>query len=985
MTEALAARRRLLDTITLALVCGLSLLLLIYVGYGEARRTYEQFHLEKLVAQNRVVQSALERYLRGGLPLKQYAGFGARAARILASDETIASMAVFDADGRTVFATGAATGLLRDAAAEAVIASPEAQVRRSEHLVQVVLPLSNRDERVGSLAITMHRAAISERLRLSFESMIVPALAVSLLFAAFVAAAAPWLARQRLPFVQIVYGVIFLGMSVVVVGTLVSLYSEGAQAKTRALADSLGQRLTQIFQFRLDIGQIAGLDEAFAEYRRLNPDIAAAALTVDDEVVIHTDPTMIGERWQSARDAYEYVVDITPPGSAQTIHTAVALPADVVYRRIARSVKNFAALFLASGFLASLFLQLAGSVQGSRAAPPAQGQDDERLLKLVKPVFYVAMCLEHLSYSFLPQYTRDLVAAAGLPAGFVAAVFVAYYLCFALTLVPAGYYAQRIGQRPLMAGGLALTGLGLALLTLPLGVGGLLLGRALAGVGQGMLFIGVQSYILAVASPGRKTQGASIIVYGFQGGMIAGMAIGSLLVGYVGAHGVFNLAATTAVAMAFYAAAVVPAAAAGAVVGHSLRDDLRQLAQDVRQSLSSAALLRTIALVGIPAKAVLTGVILFALPLLMAQAGYSQEDIGQVLMIYAAGVVLASGYASRVVDRSGRSSIVLFLGAVVSGLGLAIMALTGWPALAATSFGATLQTALLVVGILTVGLAHGLINAPIVTHVADLDVARRIGASSATAAYRFLERIGHVAGPLVVGQLFLFGGLDAALLAWIGGALALFGALFLWRELRGERAPRPLEELPGEQLRDVLGLYLDARDLALVLVSEPPDGTARADEPPLLQSRRLALRRRLQGEGGESGASEFRKFLAGIDRVAPAEHDLQLVLGRRSTYELPELQDWLAAHPRCRVRIEPGATEWYCQIQLWLMRLAGPRGSARPRGTRQLAAAIAGHLAAYEGSGGGFVWIRPGSDGAAPHAPGRGHAAADAARLAGAA
>ena len=551
-------------------------------------------------------------------------------------------------------------------------------------------------------------------------------------------------------------------------------------------------------------------------------------------------------------------------------------------------------------------------------------------------------------------------------------MFVAYYLCFALTLVPAGYYAQRIGQRPLMAGGLALTGLGLALLTLPLGVGGLLLGRALAGVGQGMLFIGVQSYILAVASPGRKTQGASIIVYGFQGGMIAGMAIGSLLVGYVGAHGVFNLAATTAVAMAFYAAAVVPAAAAGAVAGHSLRDDLRQLAHDVRQSLSSAALLRTIALVGIPAKAVLTGVILFALPLLMAQAGYSQEDIGQVLMIYAAGVVLASGYASRVVDRSGRSSIVLFLGAVVSGLGLAIMALTGWPALAATSFGATLQTALLVVGILTVGLAHGLINAPIVTHVADLDVARRIGASSATAAYRFLERIGHVAGPLVVGQLFLFGGLDAALLAWIGGALALFGALFLWRELHGDRAPRPLEELPGEQLRDVLGLYLDGRDLALVLVSEPPDGAARADEPPLLQSRRLALRRRLQGEGGASAR-------LGVPQV-PRRHRPGGAGGARPAARARPPLDLRAAGAAGLAR-RPSALPRADRARRQRMVLPDPavadaarraaRHGARPRGTRQLAAAIAGYLAAYEGSGGGFVWIRPGSDGAAPHSPGR--------------
>ena len=54
-----------------------------------------------------------------------------------------------------------------------------------------------------------------------------------------------------------------------------------------------------------------------------------------------------------------------------------------------------------------------------------------------------------------------------------------------------------------------------------------------------MLFIGIQAYILAVASPEKKTQGAAIIVFGFQGGMISGMAIGSLLVNYLEPHGVF--------------------------------------------------------------------------------------------------------------------------------------------------------------------------------------------------------------------------------------------------------------------------------------------------------------------------------------------------------------------------------------------------------------------------------------------------------------
>ncbi len=64
------------------------------------------------------------------------------------------------------------------------------------------------------------------------------------------------------------------------VGTLVALHSAGVQAKARALEDLLGQRLTQIFQFQLDLRQITRLDQAFIEYHRLNPDIAAAALTV---------------------------------------------------------------------------------------------------------------------------------------------------------------------------------------------------------------------------------------------------------------------------------------------------------------------------------------------------------------------------------------------------------------------------------------------------------------------------------------------------------------------------------------------------------------------------------------------------------------------------------------------------------------------------------------------------------------------------------
>ena len=57
----------------------------------------------------------------------------------------------------------------------------------------------------------------------------------------------------------------------------------------------------------------------------------------------------------------------------------------------------------------------------------------------------------------------------------------------------------------------------------------------------------------------------------------------------------------------------------------------------------------------------------------------------------------------------------------------------------------------------------------------------QIGANPVTTTYRFLERIGHVAGPFLVGQFFLIWGQSPHVLIWIGIATAALGLLFLIR------------------------------------------------------------------------------------------------------------------------------------------------------------------------------------------------------------
>mgnify|MGYP003338267744 CR=1 FL=1 len=73
-----------------------------------------------------------------------------------------------------------------------------------------------------------------------------------------------------------------------------------------------------------------------------------------------------------------------------------------------------------------------------------------------------------------------------------------------------------------------------------------------------MLLIGVHSYILAVAPPEKKTQGIAIIVFGFQGGLISGMALGSLLVNYSQPAGVFIISAAIGFAALFYTMTRLP-------------------------------------------------------------------------------------------------------------------------------------------------------------------------------------------------------------------------------------------------------------------------------------------------------------------------------------------------------------------------------------------------------------------------------------------
>ena len=788
--------RRIADASTMFVVALLCVGLLIYIAYGTTKRTFEQLLVEKSIAQAELVRSPMETYLRPGLPLRQFTGFNQLTNSMIEADSTLLSMIVETTDGELVFSAGDAKRRTLPPQAAKSPAPDAVELRRTNNILQVLLPLRNKFERVGNLVITMDRSEIERRLSAEFRLNLLVALMASLAFSLVIFKSSMDSAYTARKPVAIAFTATFIVVATSVIMTMIGLFTAGAESKGRALVDSLGQRFDDIPQYGLQLEQIAGLGEVLESYQKLNPEISSIGITINGRVAVHTDRSKIGSFWSTDPSHAEYRAMMTPANHPRAALVILSVPKNYVVWQVARNVKNYAALFVASALLAFLFLQLAQVLRAAHTAARASGRDWRTgvALDLVKPVFFLAVFLDNLCYAFLPQFVSEVARNEGAAAGAVAWPFTAYYLCFALALVPAGRYGREVGTRNLVVGALALITAGLLAMTQADSLGQLVLARAVTGIGQGALFIGVQSYILTNSQRANRTSANGIIVYGFQGGMISGMAIGSLLVGEIGPLGVFYAAAFVAVAVIVYTVALLPAETTPSATETAAQAEPAMTSKvfwsEIGQLLRDQQFMQIILLIGIPAKAVLTGVILFALPLLLTSMGFAQEDIGQITMIYAGCVIVSSMVAGHLADRLQECRRLLVWGALLTAIGLVTIAAAGTPLVVTGPKAVLIQTCLIILGAAVIGWAHGLINAPVVTHIADTAVAARIGAGPTAAAYRLLERGGHTLGPVLMGQLFLIFGTSPLVLAWLGAAIAVCAVTFHLINPSGNTQPR---------------------------------------------------------------------------------------------------------------------------------------------------------------------------------------------------
>ena len=184
-----------------------------------------------------------------------------------------------------------------------------------------------------------------------------------------------------------------------------------------------------------------------------------------------------------------------------------------------------------------------------------------------------------------------------------------------------------------------------------------------------------------------------------------------------------------------------------------------------------------------------------------------------------------------------------------------------------------------------------------------------------------------------------------------------------------------------DKVRDIVGLYLNPPDAAVVLCVDEKSqiqaldrtapvlplmpGVAERATHDYVRNGTTNLYAALDVASGQviaemtprHRAEEFRRFLNVIEQAVPAHLDVHVVLDNSSTHKTPSIQRWLLRHPRFHVHFTPTYGSWLNLVERWFAELTTKwiKRSAH-RSVRDLVASIRTWITNWNEDPKPYVW-----------------------------
>ena len=190
-----------------------------------------------------------------------------------------------------------------------------------------------------------------------------------------------------------------------------------------------------------------------------------------------------------------------------------------------------------------------------------------------------------------------------------------------------------------------------------------------------------------------------------------------------------------------------------------------------------------------------------------------------------------------------------------------------------------------------------------------------------------------------------------------------------------------------DKVRDIVGLYLNPPDAALVLCVDektqvqaldrtqpilpllpggpqrPTHDDTRHGTTNLYAALEVASGNVITELTARHRAVEFKRFLARIDQAVPTELAVHVICDNSSTHKTPAIQRWLLAHPRFRLHFTPTYSSWLNLVERWFAELTT---TWLQRGTHRSVAELTGSIQAWVDGWNQdprpFVWTKTADD-----------------------
>ena len=294
-------RAALLFVMTLVVILGLAAVTWLQVS--------ERFDTSRIRTEGETVRNAMTGMLSMGLPLQDFIGFEAVAARVVQSNPSIRTIIVRDRGGAVVLASPQPPGGV--ASLPAALANATA-VDRVDGASRLTMPIVNRFGPAGALELIYERSPLGDLTR---NAALAGLAAVILLAVGVVvhglAIANPEFFQSRFELVAGYAVATTIGIALTA-SALAGLAAEKAEETAGAYAYSLGARLGEAVSLGISPDDLSGLDEVVREYQESNSVIGYVALLEGNRIaaVAGLDPAEV--RWQHPSGYFDALHEVRP-------------------------------------------------------------------------------------------------------------------------------------------------------------------------------------------------------------------------------------------------------------------------------------------------------------------------------------------------------------------------------------------------------------------------------------------------------------------------------------------------------------------------------------------------------------------------------------------------------------------------------------------------------------------------------------------------